>query len=564
MTNSNKTEFEGTLTLGGVQYTVIETRPDGFQRGRPASSAGAPSVLLRDKPLEHMDVWLQRARQNRNRKHSLLPEIIHADEDGVVLECVRGNLPQPPLPLPRAIEVLDAIRMEMHILTAALQVEVVDIPSADVLLAKDGSTRLKGFPSINIVDPEPVDRFPLSYHRELRDLEKSSVVVWGRLFYFLTTGHQAPHEFDWGTDYNDQDWLPQMGQPQLIRATLGQGDSLTRWFRLGEVSKLRALGKACKPFVRSAVPQYRTGFATTLGRNSERLHNEDAYGVVQGVLECHEARHVVIRACVADGCGGESHSEKASHAATHAFCHEAMPRNVNDPAEQVRWTRSLGWAAHEAVMHNKVVRSKGICVHVHREPPIPHDCCASISPDGICRITEPHDCCIQFEKPGATTLTGVVVVDTCLTLAHVGDTRAYLQSHNADLQLLTADHTANGGLERVLGDTRTELLAADYVDTLAQAPRDRDPPSFATWLTMQVGDVVVLVSDGVWGAWNPPPWYFARNEPTKPVYFPDLLARVIAESEGDPQAIADQLVTRVLDTSRADDNATVVAVQRTA
>ena len=77
--------------------------------------------------------------------------------------------------------------------------------------------------------------------------------------------------------------------------------------------------------------------------------------------------------------------------------------------------------------------------------------------------------------------------------------------------------------------------------------------------------MVVLVSDGVWGAWNPRPgfWGLLYNDPPPKVPFPDLLAYVIADADGEPQAIADNLVARVLE-SRADDNATVVAVQRTA
>ncbi len=55
-------------------------------------------------------------------------------------------------------------------------------------------------------------------------------------------------------------------------------------------------------------------------------------------------------------------------------------------------------------------------------------------------------------------------------MAHMGDSRAYLHSQTRGLELLSVDHTEGGGLERALGNTRTELLPSDYVDTLASRP----------------------------------------------------------------------------------------------
>ena len=194
-----------------------------------------------------------------------------------------------------------------------------------------------------------------------------------------------------------------------------------------------------------------------------------------------------------------------------------------------------------------------------------------VAPDRVCTITEPHDCCMRTTRHGTTTLTGIVVMDDRLTMAHVGDSRAYLHSQARGLELLSVDHTEGGGLERALGDTRTELLPSDYVDTLASRPWPEGEhsswgePHSPSWLRLSIGDLVVLVSDGVWGAWRPRLgiWGLLDNDDTPKVRFPDVLAGVIADADSAPQAVADTLIERVLET-RADDNATVVAVQRTA
>lgn len=551
-----------TCELGGAHYVVDQCLPRGYCRGHRADDPSL-TVLLRNTPLEHQDIW-QAVDQDRSAygpRHPMFPEFVHGGEDGAVLEDVSGDPVPTGLPLPRAIQVLEEVRREMRFLAAAMHAAVTDIRPEDLLLAEGGRTRLRLFPALSLFDPPTGIRrgqFPAT----IQASERNCAAVWGALLYTLVTGNPFPPE---GLDYKAISSLQVSGLPQLLTATVGDGDSLVRWSWSGRTSELLALGKACKAMVQPALPQYRIGAATNIGRNPDRLYNEDAYGMIQGLIECHESHQRLIRACVADGCGGESYGEMASHAAVHAFCQEPVPRSLTDPAEQMRWTRSLGWAAHDAVMSHTVVKSDALCRYTYGKATIPHDCCWLVAHDGICTIAEPHDCCMRTVKHGSTTLTGVVAVGDCLTLAHVGDSRAYLHSQARGLELLSVDHTKDGGLERVLGDTRTELLASDYVDTLASRPWPEDELRPPPWLTLGIGDVVVLVSDGVWGAWDPRPgfWGLLYNDPPPKVPFPDLLAYVIADADGEPQAIADNLVARVLE-SRADDNATVVAVQRTA
>ncbi len=574
--NQRNTKNEGAglrpdeaCTIDGVEYVVDACLPRGYCRGH-RNDDPALTFVFRNTPLEHSDIW-QAVAQDRSAygsRHPMFPELAYAGDDGIVLEDVAGNPVPTGLPLPRAIRILEEVRREMRFMAAAMHVAVTDIRPDDLVLTEEGHTRLWCFPALSPFEPPTETR---RGHVPAADQasERNCVFVWGALLYTLVTGAPFPSE---GLDYKALASLQVPGLPQLLKATVGGSNSLTQWagFR-NRPSELLALGKACQAMVRPALPRYRIGTATTIGRNPDRLYNEDAYGIVQGLIECHEASGHLIRACVADGCGGDSHGEMASHAAVHAFCHGPVPQSLKNPAEQAQWTRSLGWAAHDAVMGHMVERRDGFCRFTSGGVMHPHDCCMMVAPDRVCTITEPHDCCMRTTRHGTTTLTGIVVMDDRLTMAHVGDSRAYLHSQARGLELLSVDHTEGGGLERALGDTRTELLPSDYVDTLASRPWPEGEhsswgePHSPSWLRLSIGDLVVLVSDGVWGAWRPRLgiWGLLDNDDTPKVRFPDVLAGVIADADSAPQAVADTLIERVLET-RADDNATVVAVQRTA
>ena len=162
------------------------------------------------------------------------------------------------------------------------------------------------------------------------------------------------------------------------------------------------------------------------------------------------------------------------------------------------------------------------------------------------------------------------MVDDRLTLAHVGDSRAYLYSRERGLRLLSRDHSqikalldsgtitedeaaaredANQIL-RALGDGRQDALAEEYVDTLGGLKDPAGESVHGETLKLQVGDLVVLMSDGIWGSWE-----YRESTITAE------LCGLIAEGEREPQAVADCLVQAALGAG-ADDNATVVALKR--
>ena len=289
-----------TCTIGGVRYVVDACLPRGYCRGHQEDDPEL-TFVLRNTPLEHRDIWqaVDRDRSAFGPRHPMFPELVHAGDDGTVLEDVAGDPVPTGLPLPRAIRILEEVRREMSV-------------------TEEGRTRLRRFPALSPFEPPTGTRrghFPAADQAS----ERNCVFVWGALLYTLVTGSPFPSE---GLDYTAIAALQVPGLPQLLNATVGSSDSLTQkaGFR-NHPSALLALGKACKAMVRPALPRYRLGAATTIGRNPGQLYNEDAYGMVEGLIECHEAPGRLIRACVADGCGGDWHGEMASHAAVHAFCH---------------------------------------------------------------------------------------------------------------------------------------------------------------------------------------------------------------------------------------------------
>ncbi len=135
---------------------------------------------------------------------------------------------------------------------------------------------------------------------------------------------------------------------------------------------------------------------------------------------------------------------------------------------------------------------------------------------------------------GLTTLTALVLRGTSYTLAHVGDTRAYLL-RAGQLEMLTADHAVDHPdfrhqLTRAIG--ADERLVVDYSQG-----------------DLQVGDVFFLTSDGVHGS--------ISDKRLRRVAEQSSSASAVAASA---QAIADALVAAAMDLG-SQDNASAIVVR---
>ncbi|NJS36192.1 MAG: bifunctional protein-serine/threonine kinase/phosphatase, partial [Brachymonas sp.] len=129
------------------------------------------------------------------------------------------------------------------------------------------------------------------------------------------------------------------------------------------------------------------------------------------------------------------------------------------------------------------------------------------------------------DECGLTTLTALVLRGQTYTLAHVGDTRAYLL-RAGQLELLTTDHVVQHP------DFKHQLLRAVGADErLVVDYRQGD---------LQVGDVFILLTDGVHGS------------------IPERRLKVFAK-QGDSQEVADALATAALDMG-SHDNASALVV----
>ncbi len=137
--------------------------------------------------------------------------------------------------------------------------------------------------------------------------------------------------------------------------------------------------------------------------------------------------------------------------------------------------------------------------------------------------------------------TGVALITwgVRILVGHVGDSRAYLWKKEGGLKRLTRDHTA---LERMV-DAGSDA-AADLAGVLDRAIGHLPTveAEVTSWITLSVGDMVLLCSDGLCG------------------YVDDAEISGILASKCDQQALADRLVDCAL-TKGGEDNVTVQLVR---
>jgi protein phosphatase len=251
--------------------------------------------------------------------------------------------------------------------------------------------------------------------------------------------------------------------------------------------------------------------------------------------------------CVADGMGGMEAGEVASQTAVAVVMREAVAALQPAPP---------GEEPPSAASDEHIDSPYPVMRGVQGWPTAPHQADAAttarLDPAALVRQAATAVHAAGQGRDLGTTITCVAVHDGDLTLAHVGDTRAYLLRDGA-LTRLTADHSlvaamvASGVISaeeahghpdsnkvlRSLGSQRE--LPAGYVDGLEAA---YGQPS----LSLEVGDVLLVCSDGVWGT----------------VEDPEI--QVVLAEALDAQTAAQALIDRAL-AGGAPDNATAVVAR---
>jgi PPM family protein phosphatase len=245
------------------------------------------------------------------------------------------------------------------------------------------------------------------------------------------------------------------------------------------------------------------GGVTDVGR--VRTNNEDCFRIV-------EPLHLFV---LADGMGGEAHGEIASALAVETVvkhCYEGKehPFAKLYGATQANWsseTKRLSSAVHLA--NQKILQSA-------KEHP-------------------------EQQGMGAT-LTAAWINGNCLTISHVGDSRAYLLRGGA-LQQLTCDHSlvaeqVRHGILSAVEAERSEMQSV-LLRALGSEPEiEIDTEEHAVFAR----DIVLLCSDGL----------------TRMVIEPEIAAALQAEPDAD--RAARKLVELANDAGGAD-NITVIVVR---
>ena len=165
---------------------------------------------------------------------------------------------------------------------------------------------------------------------------------------------------------------------------------------------------------------------------------------------------------VADGLGGEVSGEIASRLAVETIMREfnSNPEALKDDANMQEFLSAVFNRANKAILKygNEHTESRGMC----------------------------------------TTLTCAVLNDRKLSIAHIGDTRAYL-CHCREIQKLTNDHNKAAELVKAGAITETEAKVHPGRNVLLKVLGENVylKPDFFSY-NLSYGDIVMLCSDGLY------------------------------------------------------------------
>jgi protein phosphatase len=214
---------------------------------------------------------------------------------------------------------------------------------------------------------------------------------------------------------------------------------------------------------RSEPDQLIAGAARSLGMH--RDHNEDSLFSFTTTIGTESNSVPFGMYIIADGMGGHQYGEVASETAVrtmtdHVFKHLFLPiygLNGEQPAESLQ-----------------EIFSKG--------------------------VLEANQAVAEKAPGGGTTLTTVVIVGNRMTVAHVGDSRAYAIYKDGRMQVLTRDHSLVKRLEEMGQITSEEAEVHPQKNVLYRALGQSEPfePDVTTAPVPQPG-YVLICSDGLWG-----------------------------------------------------------------
>lgn len=196
----------------------------------------------------------------------------------------------------------------------------------------------------------------------------------------------------------------------------------------------------------------------------QRDHNEDTIFAMTSVISDGEMELPFGVFIVSDGMGGHQHGEVASSVATHVMA-EHIIREVY--LRVISLTSTTIESLHEILEEG-----------VHKA----------------------QQAVLSKAPGGGTTLTAALVLGERVTLAHIGDSRAYFYRPTEKLETITKDHSLVGRLIELGQISGEEAAVHPQRNVLYRALGQAEP--FEPDLDMQVfprPGLLIICSDGLWG-----------------------------------------------------------------
>ena len=210
-------------------------------------------------------------------------------------------------------------------------------------------------------------------------------------------------------------------------------------------------------------PQLLVGCSQSVGK--QRDHNEDSLFCLNTMKSDEKSDTPFGIFIVADGMGGHQHGEVASSVAMRAMS-EHLIKKLYSPLNGSR-PEPLDEPLQEIMEYG---------------------------------ISEAQQAVLRSAPGGGTTITAAVIIDEQLTLAHVGDSRAYLLTPGGQMKAISQDHSLVQRLIDLGQLTEEEAAVHPQRNVLYRALGQMEPfhPDVGTF-TFPNNGMLLLCSDGLWG-----------------------------------------------------------------
>ena len=260
------------------------------------------------------------------------------------------------------------------------------------------------------------------------------------------------------------------------------------------------------PLLPRNLKPFQIGIGSSVGK--QRDHNEDALFAMSTSLVSNRVGIPMGLFIVADGMGGHEHGELASELAIQAMVSSVLPE-ITPPA--------LGLVPCMQEEQLQEIMSNG--------------------------VQSAHKSIQENVSGGGSTLTGLLILGKTVSIAHIGDSRAYHFDGLNTPRVLTTDHSLVKRLEDLGQITADEAAIHPQRNVLYRAlgqveQVDADIVS----ITLPSSGYLVVCSDGLWG-----------------LVSDQEISRIISSAD-DPQQ-ASQLLLEAANTAGGPDNISVIIIK---